>query len=686
MSETVTKQRIAIALWAYAAQEDNELSFEAGDRIVITEMCNDDWYEGTLATATGFFPANHVKVLPEVLQQSADTLKSGTPSVSVDLLQRSQESSQSGSSPLLSYKDDTTDSRPSGTLRESSSVMSRSSTAGRASTIDTDQGYARSSMGDNWEGGHNSGTAGTEIDEFEDRSAGDLGSEDQLAEDGWHVVTTEDGQIYYWNSKTNETSWKQPYSETPLGSLDNLAIEDEDGSPRRHLMKQESKSMDAANITGTTTHSASSRNLMKASGQLTQIETVPPELIRREGWLSYKARKEFGGVEPKRAHSWHNHWAIVCVGYLIFYKDEPAKLKKKSDKTPIAPSLVITLSSIQISREKDAKKKTFSIQTLSGAVWGIMVPNETEINEWMTIISESTKEASTPTEYENATSKLYSKQSPSSDTFDDSPTKKKDEKKFGWAEGRKKDRSVSTATEPGEDVEAIINSKTNIKSKLNAFFKRQQEKLGSAISEKENTKEADKALPISDESIFGGLLEAQYASENGIPTFVVKCITAINERGLESQGIYRLSGNAATIQRIKALVNQKNLSELDDESLDLNVVSGLLKLYFRELKNPLIPFDFYDRFIACMKIDDYNERLIEIKNLVQTLPKIHYDVLEFLMRHLVVVASHSAVNKMEPSNLAIVFGPTIIRVHATGNDDMQAAYANMMNMSFQNAD
>ena len=86
-----------------------------------------------------------------------------------------------------------------------------------------------------------------------------------------------------------------------------------------------------------------------------------------------------------------------------------------------------------------------------------------------------------------------------------------------------------------------------------------------------------------------------------------------------------------------------------------------------------------------MRIEDYNNRLIEIKNLVQKLPKIHYDVLEFLMRHLVKVAAKCDVNKMEPSNLAIVFGPSLIRVEEKGEADRQSAYANMMNMSFQNA-
>jgi hypothetical protein len=81
-------------------------------------------------------------------------------------------------------------------------------------------------------------------------------------------------------------------------------------------------------------------------------------------------------------------------------------------------------------------------------------------------------------------------------------------------------------------------------------------------------------------------------------------------------------------------------------------------------------------------LEDYNDKLIEVKNLVQMLPPENYAVLEFLMRHLLKVSQFSAENKMEPSNLAIVFGPSLLR---TKDDQMQSAYADMVNMSFQNS-
>ncbi|KAH9269669.1 hypothetical protein BASA83_008330 [Batrachochytrium salamandrivorans] len=684
------KQRIAIALWDYDAQEDNELSFETGDRILITEFCNDDWFEGSLGPLSGFFPANHVKVLPEassitVLPVSTDSLRHTPTSGSSELpsIRHSDTSVFSSDSPSLAngdmFKSDRDTSSSFTHLREGSNV-SYSDSPNSESPKTQQNGDSRSSF-TALDGRDSAVQDSTHI--WGSGSYSENRSEENLDSDGWHMVTTEDGQTYYWNSATGETSWDAPYGDTPSASLDNLHIEESPHSEpaSMQMVSPRTESGTPSNVASVSAPHTAAQDSLRIASALAHIEFVVPELIRREGWLAYKSKKEFGGVEPKKTHSWHNHWAIICVGFLIFYKDEPNRLKKRSDKQPVGPSLVVTLESITISREKDPNKKkqsVFNIQTRSGAVWALQPQNDSELNEWITTISEATREASTMAEYENVTAKLFS-HAPISDIQVECISKKRGDDKKSLKQDIKKKEKSFLANEADEADSG--NNKVKIKTKLNAFFKRQQEK-GSSLRDGDKKDDA-----LSDAIVFGGLLEAQVAVEGrSIPIFVETCITAINNRGLNSQGIYRLSGNAATIQRIKAQINQgEGRTELNDDTLDLNAISGLLKLYFRELKDPLFPFAFYDRFIACMKMDDYNERLIEIKTLIQALPKSHYVVIEFLMRHLVQIAAHSEINKMEPSNLAIVFGPTIIRVPSSGTDDMQAAYANMMNMSFQNA-
>ena len=93
----------------------------------------------------------------------------------------------------------------------------------------------------------------------------------------------------------------------------------------------------------------------------------------------------------------------------------------------------------------------------------------------------------------------------------------------------------------------------------------------------------------------------QIAKEKrNIPMIVEQCVKRVEEKGMDSVGIYRLSGNASTIQKLRLLYNEdpKKIDLSDEDWSDINVVTGTLKLYFRELKSPLMTFEKYDAFIA----------------------------------------------------------------------------------------
>ena len=62
--------------------------------------------------------------------------------------------------------------------------------------------------------------------------------------------------------------------------------------------------------------------------------------------------------------------------------------------------------------------------------------------------------------------------------------------------------------------------------------------------------------------------------------------------GLDFDGLYRINGNQAQIQKLRFMVdNSQEDYSLDD--YDVNVLTGALKLFFRELKEPLVPFQLY---------------------------------------------------------------------------------------------
>eukprot|EP00051_Salpingoeca_urceolata_P002860 m.53324 g.53324 ORF g.53324 m.53324 type:complete len:1345 (+) comp12373_c1_seq1:464-4498(+) len=144
-----------------------------------------------------------------------------------------------------------------------------------------------------------------------------------------------------------------------------------------------------------------------------------------------------------------------------------------------------------------------------------------------------------------------------------------------------------------------------------------------------------------------------------LPIVVTKCIEEVERRGLEAEGVYRLGGAASATKAlreafIRSAVNV-DLSACDD----IHVVSGLLKTYVRDLNPPLLPTALYDQFIKVSRELTGAQRVDALKVLVHQLPDANLRTLTFLIGHLVRVAA--ADNKMEGRNLAIVFGPTLVR-------------------------
>ncbi|XP_061878621.1 rho GTPase-activating protein 21 [Entelurus aequoreus] len=160
-----------------------------------------------------------------------------------------------------------------------------------------------------------------------------------------------------------------------------------------------------------------------------------------------------------------------------------------------------------------------------------------------------------------------------------------------------------------------------------------------------------------------------------VPLIVEVCCKVVEDRGLEYKGIYRVPGNSAAISNMQEELNTKGMADIDvqeDKWRDLNVISSLLKSFFRKLPDPLFTNEKYADFIEANRTEDSVERLKELKRLIHELPDHHYETLKFLCEHLTKVSENCEKNKMEPRNLAIVFGPTLVR---TSEDNM----TNMVN-------
>uniref|UniRef100_A0A2I3FWY6 SLIT-ROBO Rho GTPase-activating protein 1 n=1 Tax=Nomascus leucogenys TaxID=61853 RepID=A0A2I3FWY6_NOMLE len=148
-----------------------------------------------------------------------------------------------------------------------------------------------------------------------------------------------------------------------------------------------------------------------------------------------------------------------------------------------------------------------------------------------------------------------------------------------------------------------------------------------------------------------------------IPLIVESCIRFINLYGLQHQGIFRVSGSQVEVNDIKNSFERGENPLADDQSNhDINSVAGVLKLYFRGLENPLFPKERFNDLISFIRIDNLYERALHIRKLLLTLPRSVLIVMRYLFAFLNHLSQYSDENMMDPYNLAICFGPTLMPV------------------------
>ena len=69
----------------------------------------------------------------------------------------------------------------------------------------------------------------------------------------------------------------------------------------------------------------------------------------------------------------------------------------------------------------------------------------------------------------------------------------------------------------------------------------------------------------------------------------------------------------------------------------------------------------YSEFMSAHRLENPEKRMLKLKLLLNDLPEHHLETIKRLARHLHLVAAHSSVNRMDARNLAIVFGPNLLR-------------------------
>ncbi|XP_067359779.1 SLIT-ROBO Rho GTPase-activating protein 3-like isoform X2 [Channa argus] len=148
-----------------------------------------------------------------------------------------------------------------------------------------------------------------------------------------------------------------------------------------------------------------------------------------------------------------------------------------------------------------------------------------------------------------------------------------------------------------------------------------------------------------------------------IPVVVESCIRYINLYGLQQQGIFRVPGSQVEVNDIKNAFERGKDPLVDDQTdHDINSVAGVLKLYFRGLENPLFPKERFLDLISTTKLDSGAERAHHLQQIIVTVQRPVIIVMRYLFAFLNHLSQYSDENMMDPYNLAICFGPTLMPI------------------------
>ncbi|XDV12792.1 hypothetical protein PO909_001369 [Leuciscus waleckii] len=375
--------------------------------------------------------------------------------------------------------------------------------------------------------------------------------------------------------------------------------------------------------------------------------------VKREGWLHFKQiHTEKGKKVGSAIWPWRRVFSVLRSHSLFLYKDKREAVLKGAalgggadDEQPIG----IRGCLVDIAYSETKRKHALRLSTQDFCEYLLQAEDREDMLEWIRVIRESSKTDNEELGFSRQaliSKKLndYRKQSPTGNKPDSSPRVHRMtfllSKQDNSAPPRSPKHEAKDESSPPKSPWGINIMKKTKKASPKAFGVR--------------------------------LEDCQPAAKNKfIPQIVEICCGLVEEMGLEYTGIYRVPGNNAVVSCLQDQLNKGvDINIAEERWQDLNVVSSLLKSFFRKLPEPLFTDDKYNDFIEANRMESASDRLRTMKKLIRDLPDYYFHTLKFLIGHLKTVADHSEKNKMEPRNLALVFGPTLVRTSEDNMTDM----------------
>ncbi|XP_038573260.1 rho GTPase-activating protein 12-like isoform X6 [Micropterus salmoides] len=375
----------------------------------------------------------------------------------------------------------------------------------------------------------------------------------------------------------------------------------------------------------------------------------PSSPSERCGILNVTKITEYG---KKVRKNWTSSWTVLQGSTLLFAKGQGGGTSWFGGGQS-KPEFTVDLRGGSVewaSKDKSSKKHVIELKTRQGTELLIQSDNEGTATEWFRALQDT------------ISTHAWESDEAIEEDMPESPGAEKHDKEKEHRDS-KKGRALKTSV----STDCSDNKKT--KHKLKKFLTRRP------------TLQAVRDKGYIKDQVFGCSLSSLCSKENStVPGFVKMCIDHVENNGLSVDGLYRVSGNLAVIQKLRFAVNHDEKVNLADGKWeDIHVTSGALKMYFRELPEPLFTYTYFNDFVNAIKSPDYKQRVQSIKELVRQLPKPNHDTMQALFKHLRKVIDHGEENRMTTQSVAIVFGPTLLRPETeTFNMAIHMVYQNQI--------
>ncbi|XP_064354493.1 rho GTPase-activating protein 9 [Dromaius novaehollandiae] len=373
-----------------------------------------------------------------------------------------------------------------------------------------------------------------------------------------------------------------------------------------------------------------------------------PTEVQKAGQLNRTKIAEGG---RKLRKSWGVSWVVLAGNSLVFYKEPTGPAPAAWCPASGRPESSVDLRGAVLDWAPDlsSRKNVIRLRTVPGNEFLLQSEQAATVAEWARAIRAVIRRLERENPLEAPGAGLHRA---------GDPPELSDEEEAPWA--------PPGARSPGPPEAA---EKKRVRSKLRRF-----------IAKRPPLQSLQEKGLIRDQ-VFGCCLAALCQRESSpVPRFVRLCVQAVEERGLDVDGIYRVNGNLAVIQKLRFAVDreravtsdgryvfpeqpgqEERLSLADPEWSDVHVVTGALKLFLRELPEPLVPYELFEPFVEAVELPDAPERVQRVAELVQRLPPPNHATLRYLLAHLRRVMERADANRMTRHNIGIVFGPTLLR-------------------------